>query len=58
MAKRIKSINDLPPGFKIIHVLPDGTEIDSVKGMVIPYRSETHIIYELIAKYSADNNRQ
>lgn len=52
MAKRIKSIKDLPPDFKIIHVLADGTKVDSIKGMVIPYLPETHLIYELVAKYS------
>lgn len=52
MAKQIRSIKDLPPDFKIIHVLPDGTEVDSIKGMGIPYTPETKMIYELIAKYS------
>jgi len=52
MAKRIKSINDLPEDFKIIHVLPDGTEVDSVKGYKIPYTPETHNLYVLLAKYS------
>ncbi len=52
MAKRAKLINGLPPGFKVIHVLPDGTEVDSVKGMRIPYLPETHGIYELVAKYA------
>lgn len=52
MPKRIKSVNGLPPNFKIIHVMADGTECDSIKGIVIPYSAESHRIYELIAKYT------
>jgi hypothetical protein len=37
--------------FKINHVLSDGTRVDSIKGRVIPYTPETHMIYELVAKY-------
>ena len=46
-----KSKTKRPPGFKVIHVLPDGTEVDSVKGMKIPYLPETKFIYELAVKY-------
>jgi hypothetical protein len=52
MDRRAKAINGIPNGFKIIHVLSDGTEIDSVKGMVVPDTSETHMFYEIIAKYN------
>lgn len=52
MSKRIKSVNDLPPNFRIIHVMADGTELDSIKGMIIPYSAESQQIYELIAKYA------
>jgi hypothetical protein len=52
MAKRIKSVNDLPTDFKIIHVMADGTVLDSIKGIVIPYTQETRGIYEMIAKYA------
>jgi hypothetical protein len=52
MKDQVKSKDILPPGFKIIHVLPDGTEVESIKGMCIPYLSETKLIYELAAKYA------
>lgn len=42
----------LPKDFKIVHVLPDGTRVDSIKGMFIPYTQETNVIYELIEKYA------
>jgi hypothetical protein len=58
MSKQIKSIKDLPPDFKIIHVLPDGREVDSIKGMIIPYMPETKNIYELIAKYSQEGGNR
>jgi hypothetical protein len=46
-----KTVQDLPPNFKITHILPDGTKVDSIKGMVIPFLPETKTIYELIVKY-------
>jgi hypothetical protein len=52
MAKSIKSIKDLPPDFKITHIMADGMELDSLEGVVIPYTPETHQIYELLAKYA------
>jgi hypothetical protein len=58
MARRITSIKDLPPDFKIIHILADGTEVDSVKGMVIPYTPETHQLYELVAKRAQQNQER
>ncbi len=52
MSKHIKSVSNLPSDFKIIHVMADGTEIDSVKGMVIPFSTKNQQIYKLIAKYA------
>jgi hypothetical protein len=52
MKSQAKSIDSLPHGFKIIHVLPDGTEVESIKGMYIPYIPETKTVYELAIKYS------
>lgn len=52
MAKRIRTIEDLPPDFKVRHIMADGTVLDSIEGMVIPYAPETKLFYELIAKYS------
>jgi hypothetical protein len=52
LAKSIKSIEDLPPGFKITHIMADGRELDSLDGVVIPYTPDTLLIYELLAKYA------
>lgn len=52
MAKSIKSIKDLPPGFKIIHVMADGTERDSIEGCIIPLTPETYPYYKLLAELS------
>jgi hypothetical protein len=51
----IKSIEKLPPDFKIRHIMADGTVLDSLEGIVIPYAPETKLFYELIAKYSCYN---
>jgi len=51
MKKYTKQTSAHQSNIKVIHVLPDGSEVESIKGMVIPYISETHFIYELAAKY-------
>lgn len=52
MAKSIRSIKDLPAGFKIIHVMADGTERDSIKGCIVPLTPETKLFYELIIEHN------
>jgi hypothetical protein len=58
MKKQFKFPYRLPPNVKITHVLPDGTEVDSIEGMSIPYLPETHAIYELFAKYESIAERK
>ena len=39
---------------KVTYVLKDGTEMDSMKGYVIPYREDTKQIYRALANMAIE----
>lgn len=43
---------------KIIHVMSDGTERDSIEGFVIPLNEETKPFYELISKMQGEQSHE
>jgi hypothetical protein len=43
---------------KIIHVMADGSERESLKGVVIPFTAETAGYYYLMAEYQIDKRKE
>ena len=37
---------------KVIHVMPDGTERDSLKGLELPYNEQTASVYKFIVEFA------
>ena len=42
---------------KITHTMADGTVLDSVEGYEIPYNDTTAVVYNLLAKWTLEKDK-